>query len=432
VSQPAARRVTWSHVVLVAAGMVLMWLGESLFWPGRGLVWRHAQTKATAQTSAGSGKVSGATGATGAWGRIEYTPIALNRPEEYFAGEITQKVKTAWVFRNRTTEQVTALFSSLGLPGSTLAQLTNRANWEILPSGIRVWPPVQAVVSMAESRRRLYHLLAQDSENQLQVRPFRFRAKGFDDWFADCGLRPDKVDLVRRLTYEEGPNLCFADAPAFAELSTPEETKLLVQCLWRVSTFVMRVHIDAETDVDGVLKYWGRFGAEKAYRPLLESMARVPEGSSINISYFLPPFARLRLYTYPDPREANVARQDCFWSAMNFFSSEPDDGFFRHEHTQEVLKKEYARVADGARQFGDLLLLLRHDNQALHMCVYMADDVVFTKNGWNTQQPWVLMRISEMLAEYEKEKPFEVVVYRRKTPPALSAAASLSPAAPLP
>jgi hypothetical protein len=62
---------------------------------------------------------------------------------------------------------------------------------------------------------------------------------------------------------------------------------------------------------------------------------------------------------------------------------------------------------------------LKKQNKALHMCVYLADDMVFTKNGANTQQPWVLMKISEMLGEYENEKPFQLVTYRCKTPPSL-------------
>jgi hypothetical protein len=84
-----------------------------------------------------------------------------------------------------------------------------------------------------------------------------------------------------------------------------------------------------------------------------------------------------------------------------------------------VLRSEYARIADGSHQFGDLLLLLSADQQALHMCVHIADDAVFTKNGANTQQPWVLMKLSEMLGGYESQKPFEIITYRRKTPPPL-------------
>jgi len=110
-------------------------------------------------------------------------------------------------------------------------------------------------------------------------------------------------------------------------------------------------------------------------------------------------------------------RQDCFWSAMNFFSDEPDNRFFDSDHTQTILRTDYDKVREGEKQFGDILLLLGPANKALHMCVYVADDVVFTKNGANTIQPWVLMKMSEMLGTYEPERPFEVIVYRRKTGP---------------
>jgi hypothetical protein len=69
------------------------------------------------------------------------------------------------------------------------------------------------------------------------------------------------------------------------------------------------------------------------------------------------------------------------------------------------------------------------DAQALHMCVYIVDDVVFTKNGANTQQPWVLMKLPEMFSQYASSKPYEVRVYRRTKPPPLGAVQEFSAAA---
>ena len=386
--------------------MLLTLLLESLFWPGHGFFGRSAPKVPAARSTE-----------TPPWGEIEYVPIALDRPEDYFTNDVKETVQTVWVFRNHTGQQLDSFFGSLHLTGPAAAYLTNHANWEILPRAIRLSPPPDVVVSLGpDARRSLYDLLGHNPENWAQALPFRFRADGFDDWFADCGLSKNKIELVRKLTYAERDLLCFADAAAFSQLSTPAETKCLIKSLWRVSTFVMKVRVDQKTDVEELMKYWGRLGSARAYKPLVESMARVPEGSTINISYFLPPFARLRLYTYPDPRDTNIVRQDCFWSAMNFFNATPDDGFFNPEHTRQVLKSEYARVNDKSRLFGDLVLLLGTNDQALHMCVYLADDVVFTKNGANTQQPWVLMRLPEMLSHYEAEKPYQIIVYRRKGP----------------
>ena len=419
------RRLSLSHLVLIASGMMLMFLLESLFWPGRGLAWQRDQAAVkniSVVTSAGSN--------TPPWGRLEYTPIALERPEEYFTNDFGRQVPTVWVFRNQTPAQLTSLLAGLDFSETARAYLADQAHWEKLPHAFRILPPPDVVLSLApETRRRLYEVLGRSPDNPPQATPFRFRKGGFDDWFAECGLSREKVELVRRLTYTQQDNLCFADATTFSQISTPEETKCLVKTLWRVSTFMIKVRVDEHTDVDPLLDYWGRLGSARAYKPLVESMSRVPGGSSINVAFFLPPFARLRLYTYPNPRDSNITHQDCFWSAMNFFNQEPDNGFFNPDYIQKVLRSDYARVRDGTRQYGDVLLLLGAGGTALHMCVHVADDVIFTKNGMNTQQPWVLMKLPEMLGEYELEKPFEINVYRRTTPPPISSTHEVSSAA---
>lgn len=418
------RRVTLSHVVLFAAGMVLMLLLESLFWPGRGLVWHQTTAHKTPAPQIL------ALPPLPPWGRLEYVPIALDRPESYFTNDVPDGAKTWWVFRNHTEQQLAAYLGSLELSQPTRAYLLDQAHWEMLPRAIRLAPPPEIVVSLGpETRRRLYEILGHNPENAPQARPFRFRADGFDTWFADCGLPPDKLELVRQLTYRQQNNLCFADAAAFSQLASPAEVKCLVKTLWRVSTFILKVKIEPDTDVNTLVKYWGTLGMARTYRPFIDSMSRVPEGSSLNISYFLPPFARLRLYTYPDPRDPNILRQDCFWTGMNFFNGAPDNGFFNPEYTRAALQSDYARVRDQSKQFGDLLMLVSKDEQALHLCVYLADGVVFTKNGADIQQPWVLMKLEEMLGEYESARPYDIVTYRRKTPPPISSLSELSSAA---
>ena len=400
--------------------MVFMLMLEALFWPGRGLAWQHLGTTSTKSSSA---KIS----TNAPWGQLEYTPIALDRPEEYFTNDLSHAPRTRWAFRNQTEEQLSDVLNTFDFTDSARAWLTNRAHWQFSPRGIAILPPAEVVVSLSPTtRQKFYKLLAQNPENSLQFTPFRFRSDGFDDWFANCGVSPEKISLVRKLTYEQDGGLCFADAPTFAALSTPEETKSVIKCLWRVSTFMAKLRVGPETDVDKLMQYWSPLGPAREYRPLIESMTRVPEGSTINLSYLLPPFARLRLYTYPNPRDPDIARQDCFWSSMNFFNQVADNRFFQAEHTKKVLETEYTRVRDESRLYGDLLMLTGADSQAIHMCVYIADDVVFTKNGANTQQPWVLMKLKEMLSEYEKEKPFQVRAYRRNTPAPLGAVQEVS------
>src|SRR2546422_9327951 len=107
-------------------------------------------------------------------------------------------------------------------------------------------------------------------------------------------------------------------------------------------------------------------------------MSRIPDGSTINISYFLPSFARLRLYTYPRPEDSQNLRQDCFWGAMNFFNEKPDDRLFDANFKDKQLLSGYYPVSEKEKRFGDLLLLLGAGRNWLHICVYLADDAGFT------------------------------------------------------
>ena len=47
---------------------------------------------------------------------------------------------------------------------------------------------------------------------------------------------------------------------------------------------------------------------------------------------------------------------------------------------------------------GDLVLLVNSRNVLVHTGVHLAGDVVYSKNGANLGQPWVLMREKDMIS----------------------------------
>lgn len=52
-------------------------------------------------------------------------------------------------------------------------------------------------------------------------------------------------------------------------------------------------------------------------------------------------------------------------------------------------------------QFGDILFFLDNaTGDAFHSCVYLADTLVYTKNGRNILSPWVLMTIDDVKKVY--------------------------------
>jgi hypothetical protein len=46
--------------------------------------------------------------------------------------------------------------------------------------------------------------------------------------------------------------------------------------------------------------------------------------------------------------------------------------------------------------------------------VYLADGIIFTKNGSNFAHPWMLMRLEDLLFMYNSSHPPKVMVYRNK------------------
>ncbi len=138
----------------------------------------------------------------------------------------------------------------------------------------------------------------------------------------------------------------------------------------------------------------------------------------MNVVFLLPPFARDHLYRYAfsDPDDKGV-RQDCYWSAFNFFCDTPDNRINDFSYMGEVLRRDYYSI-EAPSQLGDLVFLgVGEQQNAIHAAAYVADDLVFTKNGEDVRQPWILMRMADMLASYKVKYPINgdlVLRYFRK------------------
>jgi hypothetical protein len=52
------------------------------------------------------------------------------------------------------------------------------------------------------------------------------------------------------------------------------------------------------------------------------------------------------------------------------------------------------------------------NNSVIHSCVYIAADMVFTKNGMGAHQPWTISTLQEVTSIYGNMK---ILVKRRKS-----------------
>src|SRR5262249_27866084 len=148
---------------------------------------------------------------------------------------------------------------------------------------------------------------------------------------------------------------------------------------------------------------------------LLESLKRLPNGGSLNVAYALPPFARQRLYTFAAPvGKAESRTMNCHWSTLNFFNDQPDDRMADPTYAVPYVENNFWVIAHPSR-YGDRIFLLNSSGEAVHSAVYIADDIVFTKNGQGIAQPWLLMHMKDMLSYYSSLEPVSVIVYRERS-----------------
>jgi hypothetical protein len=351
-----------------------------------------------------------------ACGKIEPIAIPFANPDGVFPDRNERLQRPKWFFQGFSASALSQFLNSCELRPAEKKLLLDKKFWNVSSNGCWITPSEKVVYSLSpQSRQRIYSVLAKAPANYPQYFAFSFPLNSFDAKFKESGLPGEQLEKIRRLTYTNAGQLCFADLQVAETLLKPSEFNDLVQTLCAVPAYMLRLHITPESDIDALVKYWGKGGREKLIAPLLSSMARVPGGTALNISYLLPPFARLRLYTYPDAWDDPTAlRQDCIFTSLNFFNATPDTNYLDQACRERVLNSDYAMINDDPC-FGDLITVVGADDHVVHVCVYIADGFVFTKNGASHAQPWVLMKMPDMLMVYNAlEKSRRILFLRHK------------------
>jgi len=149
--------------------------------------------------------------------------------------------------------------------------------------------------------------------------------------------------LLESVLYPRGNALAFADLnEVLAGIATDSEKRRLAKMLSRQPTLLVKLHIKGGEDVEPLVKSWGREGRAMDVQPLLDSLARLPNGGALDVAHLLTSLRGWDYYPYPFPSEDPVVnRRDCAWTAMNFFNEEPEDRFYDFEVARRTIAKEY-------------------------------------------------------------------------------------------
>lgn len=354
----------------------------------------------------------------GPWGNLEYIRIAIELPDRFIDVDHTDAVN--WFFRDYNQEQLREFFKGCDLSPAQLDALFRTAKWHAEPEGCYVSPEDDWIWKLSpKSRQKIYDELDDFEENIDQRYAFVYRPEYLSERFEFSGLKDETIRMFQRLLYPRGNLVCFADSDlVLRKLSDKHERLRFVKTVTRRSSLLVKVDIDSKTDIDALLNYWGQGGRAKDLRPLLESLSRVPEGCKIDLAHLLPPFARSRIYTFPSPSEESASlKQDCHWTSLNFFNETPNGGFAGPEEIQKMIESEYMQVGDNTAQarYGDVVFLTTSQGILIHSAVYIADNIVFTKNGAGLNQPWIYMKMEDMVPYYTMPKDtLHIAVYRKK------------------
>jgi hypothetical protein len=360
--------------------------------------------------------VAGTRAAAGPWGNVEWSRVTIAAPIEFVETWDSLAAQPGWHFPNTTQTELEAVLRKAGLAEAAVRRLLEAARQDAAIEGWVVTPPDDIVWDLAPAvRGAIYNRLALSSLNKAHRDGPLFGGASVEEWFAGAMLRPATVDLVRRLAYRRGRFVCFSDFHLAARrLADDAERQRLLKVLARQATLLVKLRVAEGQDVEPLVRYWGRGGRAKDVGPLLESLARAPGGTAIDVAHLLPPLPRRYVYTYPTPPMDEVsANRDCHWTCLNFFADPPDDRYALLQAAQEALRHDYYPIRNDLA-LGDLVLFLDERNGVIHSAVFIADDILFTKSGSAPTNPWMFMRLEDMKDYYPAAKPLDIRFMRRK------------------
>jgi hypothetical protein len=354
----------------------------------------------------------------GPWGDLIARDIILERPAELVAAEATTLGPETWTFKGLRLAAVKALLAKASLSAAQVAAACASGAVQENESGTVLQPSPEFILGLeADTRQQLCRGLAGLGVNAHLDFPLYFPAKIIASIYADDQLVPEDLAVLKQLVYQSGEVSTLANYQTLMEqIPTTDRRVAMARALSRQAAVFAGLSIKPGTDIEKIAAYWSNIGGVRFndIRPMLEALSRLPEGGNLSLFYLLPQFARDRLYTFPLPPQPGDPYMDCNWTTYNFLTEAVTGRLAGSTNLVEFLNDNYYPVQTPT-VCGDILLLMDDQSHILHSAVYLADDLVFTKNGGGINQPWMLMHIPDLLVSYHSTPPLRVIYMRRKT-----------------
>lgn len=340
----------------------------------------------------------------GPWGKIQCYYFYLEAPDSVVSRAPTPDTQPRWRIPEEKLADFEALISETELTNDLVSPLFNPRG-VIRRNGIaNLFPSPALIEALSETeRQRIYARLASYPHNEFYEFPIFFLSGNVDEWAQDSGLRPALISAIRHLSYQRGDTLAFSDIPLLLGLAeSNSEAQLIKKKLTRTRTLIARLEVNPGSNMQEMLDYWstGLNLRRKELEPLFQATASVSGIEHLDLLHVLPALPRKLLYTFPgDDFTTHIRFPDCHWTTLNFFNFTAQDYYLDSHLASSAVLENFQQVEPPYR-FGDVLMFINPKGNAFHSCIYLADELVYTKNGANPLVPWTLLELKDLQKMY--------------------------------
>jgi hypothetical protein len=355
----------------------------------------------------------------GPWGRIEYRYIYLAAPDNILDEYPLPSPQPLWCFPGHNRDWVEKTLATAGVDPATIARLLSDPRSKQDEEGVITLFPTEADVRglTPAAREALYFELSKYDINPFYHDPICVPDGDVAAWLHGSDVPKNVVDIIGSLVYHNGSGCFFSDLRLVLKYAQSDaEARRWTKALTRVRGVVAELKVDSTDDLPALRRYWSADFHRNDSLPMLDAAAEIAGGAALDLTHLLPPLPRRLAYAYTSPDiERTGQTPNCHWTSLNFFNYTRQNILLDLKLATSAVLSDYNKVNE-PYTFGDVLFFLNADGDAYHSCVYIADDLVFTKNGENEIMPWLLTRIDDVKQLYGREPGYKIVAFRRKWP----------------
>lgn len=346
---------------------------------------------------------------SGEWGDLELMPVIVQPSADFITTQTNFdemltlfNSSSLWKFKDMSRDQIRAMFQEAGLAEeicNLLMQHTRASDdgngFVTVPHDVILWS------FTPEIRAKLYPLIGKYGDNVMYSQPLCFNSGDKNEWIYESGLSKSLADELQQLVYTENGVCCISDIHLILPfLETEEDWNDLLRTVYRTKAYDLSLAIKEGQNVDKITDYWGNLGRQASIRTIFEQASSSPGGSSIDISDILPEIPRERINTYSGIVEHLNNWKDCHWTTINFFNPVPDERYYDLADFTSFFGKISKPLGSNQLRFGDIISVYDENGELTHTCIYIACNVVFTKNGMGNLMPFVFSSLDETVPLY--------------------------------